>query len=352
MALRFFLGANSGEGFVTLYSQLLREESRYFISVKGGPGCGKATCIRTLAQGLGDVREWIPCSSDPHSLDGALTPSAVLLDGTPPHVQEPLFPGAGEEYLALPGPLDPAGLAEQRPALLALRAASQDHYARAYALLAAAVRVRAARRSRVEKAFPAALLARRGTGLLRREVPKAEGPGLLRQRFLEGMTPLGPLTLHEELPAVFPRIIALEDPFGLGAPLLELLRDGALARGQEVYACLDPLEPQRLRHVLLPGAGLAFVTRDSVFPALPQPTRRIHLDRMLPREALSAEGPRLRLLEKTLSSLLSQASQEIAAAHALHDRMEAIYRPHLPTQALDDLCRETLARLSPSLGSR
>ena len=99
MVLRFFLGANSGEGFFSLYPQLCREEARRIFVIKSGPGSGKSTAMRTLAKALGDAQEEILCSSDPASLDGVVFPDLALLDGTAPHVTEPDFPGAGGDIL-------------------------------------------------------------------------------------------------------------------------------------------------------------------------------------------------------------------------------------------------------------
>lgn len=90
MVLRFFLGANSGEGFFSLYPQLCREEARRIFVIKSGPGSGKSTAMRTLAKALGDAQEEILCSSDPASLDGVVFPDLALLDGTAPHGTAPL----------------------------------------------------------------------------------------------------------------------------------------------------------------------------------------------------------------------------------------------------------------------
>ena len=44
----FFLGANSAEGFYGLYDQLLDARLYDLIILKGTPGCGKSTFLRTL----------------------------------------------------------------------------------------------------------------------------------------------------------------------------------------------------------------------------------------------------------------------------------------------------------------
>ncbi|MBR5536919.1 MAG: hypothetical protein IKU58_03365, partial [Clostridia bacterium] len=112
---------------------------------------------------------------------------------------------------------------------------------------------------------------------------------------------------------------------------------------QEVYACLDPLEPGRLRHLLLPHCSLAFVTADG----RPGPTghRSIRVDAMLDADGLRQNRARLRLLAKVEEELLAEAVEHIAAAHALHDRMEALYRPHVNVAAMEGWYRELASRM-------
>ena len=64
----FFLGANSAEGFYGLYDQLLDARLYDLIILKGTPGCGKSTFLRTLDR----MHEIIP---------GAHCEGEVLLEG-------------------------------------------------------------------------------------------------------------------------------------------------------------------------------------------------------------------------------------------------------------------------------
>lgn len=343
MAMEFFLGANSKDGFVSLYPQLQKEAPRRLYLVKSGPGCGKATCIRALSEALGGAEELFHCSSDPDSLDGAVVGGRAILDGTAPHVFEPDFPGCDGDYLTLPPFKEADALAEKAGALYALQAAAKAHYAGAYRLLAAAAKVREERRQTVLALVPGEGAVKRAAGLLRREVPKTGRPGQLRLRFLDGVTPKGLLCLHQTVTGYFERIIALKDSYGLGRELLEALRDGALERGQTVYACLDPLEPQRVRHLLLPDCKLAFVTDGGDLPY--EPARALRLDALVPAEALRSVRGRLRLLGKLEGELLEDAVAHVTAAHALHDQMEALYRPHIRVEDMAEHYRTLLARM-------
>ena len=92
----FFLGANSGGGFFSLYDQLGRPEDTYdLIVLKGGPGVGKSTMMKAIgaaAEKRGLDVEYIRCSGDPDSLDAVQIPQlkTAAVDGTAPHDTAPL----------------------------------------------------------------------------------------------------------------------------------------------------------------------------------------------------------------------------------------------------------------------
>lgn len=92
----FFAGANSGEGFQNLFSQVVDLEDTYDLMVlKGGPGVGKNTFMREIGRTMetaGTPVEYLWCSGDPDSLDGVVLPElrCAVVDGTSPHAAAPL----------------------------------------------------------------------------------------------------------------------------------------------------------------------------------------------------------------------------------------------------------------------
>ena len=91
-APRFFLGANTPQGFVSRFEQLSDADAgwRTFV-IKGGPGCGKSSMMKKIAEKLMESQnniELIHCSSDADSLDGVIIPGlkVSIADGTMPHV--------------------------------------------------------------------------------------------------------------------------------------------------------------------------------------------------------------------------------------------------------------------------
>ena len=90
-----FLGANSGEGFYSLYDQLLGGRLDDLVILKGSAGCGKSSFMRRVGEAMecaGERVVYVRCSGDPDSLDGAifLDRRAAIVDGTAPHGTAPL----------------------------------------------------------------------------------------------------------------------------------------------------------------------------------------------------------------------------------------------------------------------
>lgn len=339
--VRFFLGANTPQGFYSLFPQLMGEPKLECSAIKAGPGCGKSTFLRGVADWEEPVRtEEILCSSDPDSLDGVLLHSRCLavVDGTAPHLCDPALPGVQGDYIAAPAFLDPHGLRRRRSQLEALKGQTAACYTQAYRQLQAAGLVRQRMESMLQPLLPQAQLLRRAAGIAGRELPQSMASGtsgVLRQRFLDGLTPEGPMFLRETVETLAQKVYLLEDRLGLSSFMLTFLRDRALELGLEVYACPDIWDPRRVLHLLIPALSLAFVTEDGTRMPDCEAYRTVRVEAYLPADALRKMRGKLRLLQKLQDSLIEDAVQQLKEARLLHGQMESVYRPHLDIAALD-----------------
>ena len=343
--VRFFLGANTPQGFYSLFPQLMGEPKLECSAIKAGPGGGKSTFLRGVAEWEEPVRiEEMLCSSDPDSLDGVLlhSRSLAVVDGTAPHLCDPALPGVQGDYIAAPAFLHPQELRQHRGELEALKGQISDCYTQAYRQLQAAGLVRQRMESMLQPLLPQAQLLRRAVGIAGRELPQtmASGtPGVLRQRFLDGLTPRGPMFLRETVETLAQKIYLLEDRSGSSSVMLTFLRDRALDLGLEVYACPDIWDPRRVLHLLIPTLSLAFVTEDGTRMPDCDAYRTVRVEAYLPPDALRKMRGKLRLLQKLQDSLIEDAVQQLQEAHLLHRQMESVYRPHLDIAALDAMGR-------------
>ena len=331
MTVRYFLGANSPDGFYSLFQHLLPVEGANTLYIlKGGPGCGKSTLMNRLsrtAQERGEPVEEILCSGDPDSLDGVIFPrkGIALVDGTAPHVMEPRCPGAVDRYVDLGVCYDYPALAPLKEEILARKADCAAACTRATRLLKAAGELRAENRALLLTPALQAKLTKRAKGIMGREFPRRQGTGAVSHRFLDALTCRGEIHLYETAEALCPRIYLLSDRWGLAGEFLVHILAGAVENGYDAVACHDPMCPERLRHVLVPG-GAAFLTVPGEFCG--KPFRRLRVDAMAQGEGFRALRPRLRFSQKMAEALEEEAAAALADFKAAHDALEELYRPH------------------------
>lgn len=107
MTKRFFAGGNTVKGFYSYFDNILPiEEAKRIFVIKGGPGTGKSTAMKTIAlemEEAGHIVELCHCSSDNNSLDGVFIKdiAVLILDGTAPHVVDLKLPGIVDEIVNL-----------------------------------------------------------------------------------------------------------------------------------------------------------------------------------------------------------------------------------------------------------
>ena len=349
--VHIFLGANSGEGFYSLYDQMLNARFDDLLIIKGGPGCGKSSFMRTVAKELaaaGQDTIYVNCSGDPDSLDGALFPArkAGLVDGTAPHVLEPTYTVATERYVDLTRFYDVEATKAARDEILAHSDAYRAAYADAYRVLRAVNALVSERRAAAHAAMDHEKLARRVEGIVKRELrghPSTRGR--VDYAFLGGVTHKGELCRFDTVEALCPRVYELLDSYGLAAKALERVRDAAADAGYDVLACPNPERPQELEHVLIPGAGVAFVTSTARLPYTGEAYRRLRVDAMAEAALTRTEKAKLRFMARIERALRGEAVEALGRAKTEHDALEASYNPCVDFDGVYALAAEEAKRL-------
>ena len=255
---------------------------------------------------------------------------------------EPKYPGAVERYVNMGDCYDQKALWPLRMEIMDCMAGYKGCYQRAYRCLDAAAEIMEDQRSVLLTEALSQKLAKRAHGILMREVPrrKAERSGQVKLRFLGAVTHQGPLCLYGTALAQCGRIYALTDSCALAHELLIHLLAGVTANGYDAVACPDPMNPDRLAHLLVPQLGLAFVTSTPALPFPETPYRRIRLDAAVDGEILRHSRPRLRFVKKVSAALVEEAVSSLAQAKAMHDTLEAIYNPHVDFDLVDEFAAE------------
>lgn len=353
--IQYFLGANTPMGFYSLYDQLIdRETARAVYILKGGPGCGKSTFLRRIgycAEAAGFSTRSVLCSGDPNSLDALILPElhTALVDGTAPHVVEPLCPGAVDHCVDLGRYYDHAALSEKRGAISARSADNKEAYRRCYRYLAAAGALEEDTRALLAGDSALSRLNKRTKGILSRELKKKGlQPGKVTRRFLSALTCDGPMTLWDTVTAQCSRVYALCDSYGFAHEMLHPLSVFAVKQGHSVIACPSPMCPDRLEHLLIPSLDLAFVTSSKEQPFPGTPYRRVHLDPLFTSAPSYPEHrAQVRFSAKMARSLRTEAIRALVQAKEAHDALEQLYNPHVDFSAVHRAAEDLASLLFP-----
>ena len=137
-------GGNTPHGFYSYYNYILpQRKAEKIFCIKGGPGTGKSTLMKRIGRYFvdrGEDVDFLWCSSDPDSLDGILIRGrrAAVLDGTAPHIVDPVTPGAVDEIINLGQFWDEEKLKGSRWEIMRLGEEISDIFGYAYGYLKSA----------------------------------------------------------------------------------------------------------------------------------------------------------------------------------------------------------------------
>ncbi|MBE5814011.1 MAG: hypothetical protein E7320_02230 [Clostridiales bacterium] len=320
--LHLFAGGNTSLGFYSCFDDILPPaQRRRMLYLKGGPGVGKSTLMRRMAKAAaeaGQAVEYYHCSSDPDSLDGIALPGLgwAVMDGTAPHVYDPVTPGARDTLVALGDHLDEPALKPHAKEIAALQEEISLRFRRCYSFLSAAGqlgRLCAGQSLREDRLHQ---LAMQWTEAL----PRRGGRGTCRRLFAEGFTPKGQLRLLREDGLTVHRV---ECPQGLClTPLWQEISWTACWRGLPVVHLLHPLWPEELDGILLPEQGLLYI------PCTPETQPEATPWQQLCGTGTQPEKER-GYDRNAYELMITRALEQLAAAKALHDELESHYIAHM-----------------------
>ena len=229
-----------------------------------------------------------------------------------------------------------------RQEIMACMAGYKGCYQRAYRCLDAAAEIMEDQRATLLTDALSQKLAKRAHGILAREIPRRKNmePGRVQQRFLGAITHKGPICLFDTVLAQCGRIYDLSDSCGLAHEMLLHLLAGAVSSGYDVVACLDPMDPDRLAHLLIPQRDLAFLTSTAALPFPENPYRRIRLDAATDSDLVRRSRPRLRFAKKVSAALVDEAVDSLSQAKSMHDELESIYNPYVNFNLVEQFAQD------------
>lgn len=350
--ISYFMGSNTPVGFISRFSQLVdpRIISTAYV-LKAGPGTGKSSLMRRFAdffEQKGYEVHRIYCSSDIQSLDAVFVPklAVAILDGTPPHVIEPAYPGAVEQVVSLFDSFDIDKLKAHREEIIACFKENKALHAKATLFISAAGSLLGDNLRTAQEYVNREKLSRfcEKTAAAEFGRKSAAKPGAEYDVFFSAITAQG-VTFHgDTLHRFCKRAYLFEDRYGcVGGEILRSLRDSAVRAGHAVICGFCPTAPfEKMEQLVVPELQLGFFVANKFHTPEFSDQKVVHDRRFLDEQRLKEHRAKLRFNRRAAEELLKEASGFIADAKVNHDKLESYYTAAVNFEKTDEILEKLL----------
>jgi len=351
----FFAASNSRRGFQSYYESCFRHRVDRLICIKGGPGTGKSTLMRHVAneaERRGWRAEYYYCSSDADSLDAVLLfgkgRSLGLVDATLPHTFEPGLPGAEEEILDLGQFWNSTLLTERRGEITALNCRKAEGYRMAYRYLAGAGEMSDIMREVVPGVLDRPRMERTVRRLLH-DCSAGDGKGDFDVGLSASIGMKGRVRLDTYL-SLGERVCLIEDYHDSAFEMMRLLTNEAFGRGLRARVSYHPILPDEVDALYLIDSKTVFLVCsarevEACRQSAPH-ARLISMRRYVCRESFALVRGQVRYAMQMREALIAGAKDAFARVSEAHEALERLYGEAMDFAAVErytaQLCRKWL----------
>ena len=359
----YFPGNNTPEGFFSYYQYILgQREAKKIICIKGGPGTGKSTFLKRIGEHFaekGEDVDFLHCSADENSLDGIVLKNMKIafIDGTSPHVTDPITPGAVDRIVNLGEYWNEDGIAANKSEIIDLNEETSRWYRIAYNYLNAAKSVFRS----LEEVYSEALCASEIYKVIADIVGKEYGdydislrPGKVKKFFAGAITASGTVNYITSLLGNMEKIYMINVPVGYSnTSLMEIVSEGAVYRGFDIetyYCAMSPEE--KIEHIVIPELKTAFISVNryhDIEPweiinvdGRPQKIAFIDMNDYMDSMVLQNNEELIETLNDEYDILLNKTVRYLAKAKETHMMVESMYIPNMNFTQVGALMEELI----------
>jgi hypothetical protein len=345
-----FFGCNTAYGFHSFYDFFTELDGAKISIIKGGPGTGKSTFIKSIAEAMiekGYDVELQLCSLDCNSLDALVVPAikVALVAGTGHHVLDPKHPGAVDGIINLGSYWDERGISVYRQDIVAINKEIDRRFRKVYRYLKSAKLIRDNIEEINSNAQSFSRLNRITEDLIveiskGREV--ADVIGKERHLFASSITTEGYICYIDTMINDDTKIYVIVGDYGTGkSTMLKRIAEMAGVRGLSVEYYHCPLDPEKIEHLKLPEMNILITTENLI--ARDNCLAVYNLDEYLNGEDVSNYEV---LNEKgKYEGMIQEAIQNLHEAKKLHAELEKYYISNMDFEAINECRERTLQKI-------
>ncbi len=352
---KVFPGGNTSRGFHSFYDQIIPEDAERIFVIKGGPGVGKSSFMRTIGEEFvkqGYDVELHYCSSDNRSLDGLVIKKAnvALLDGTAPHVVDPKNPGAVDEILNLGEYWNESGLVKDKYEIINLNRQVSMRFHSAYRYLRAAKEMQDDMEVIIGQGVDREKLNKLKTALRSELVEGIENLNKntnIRNLFDSAITPEGLVDYIDTIIQSDYKCYYLKAGVGtVSTEILSYLAGEYNMKGYSVELYHQPLNPDRLQTLVVEDLKIALTTNSKMETVA---YKVFDLDEVIDESKYGDKADLLAKDGEVYLEMLEEGVRRIKLAKLLHDDVEKTYVGNMDFGAVTELRNKVIGRIKDIL---
>ncbi len=348
--MNFFAASNSADGFKNYYKECFERVDRLLI-IKGGPGTGKSTFMRRvadMAEARGGSVERYFCSSDHTSLDGVMFDCGGemvgIIDGTYPHPYIERLPGLREEIINTGVFWDRKILKKNGDKIRELSQKKSQCYDMAYAYLRACGNLNEVYNSYGKSKINIPKMNSAADRLMK-TIPSGQHfcalPALVNCIGMLGRAHL------ESFEQDADKIYLIVGDYG-GEEYLRMIFESAKQKNLCVRVAQSPIYYRELDGIYLEDSRLWFV-KDAALPEeirekYRDKIRLINMGRFYPSGGQEKNKKEMKYCKRLLQLCVAGAEGELEGAGVYHFELEQIYKSAMDFERLEsftsDFCKE------------
>lgn len=327
-----FLGANSCNGFYSLFNELYNPEEEWkMYIIKGGPGTGKSSMMKKIikeAENKNLFCEMIYCSSDPSSLDAVIIPELKIsvADGTSPHTIEPVYPGVCEEIINLGDCWNTESLKSNYDKIKEITKINSYWHKKSIKYIRAAMIIDKEIENTLTPIFDKDKADRFIIRYSKQLIKTSNDTNKTNRRFLSAITPEG-ISVHYNSFFDSDNITVIKDKnLIVSNYIISHIKDIADKKGIDKTVYLCPTNPEiKTEHIKFNNSGLEIYTANSYHPAPDKKYKTINAERFYYKDEYDKVKNKIRFFNKAKAELINEAVNCLKQAKSTHDILESYY---------------------------
>ena len=363
----YFPGNNTPLGFFSYHKHILgQREANKIVCIKGGPGTGKSTFMNRIAEYFASMDEdidYLHCSADENSLDGIVLKDRriAVIDGTSPHITDPVTPGAVDKIVNLGEFWDEEAIAVNKSEIIDLNEETSRWYRIAYNYLSAAKSVYRSLEEIYNDASEDSEIYKVVADIVGSEYGDLDislKPGKRKKFFASAITGDGVVNYITSLLGDMKRVYMIDSPVGYSnSSFMEIVTEGAIYRGLDVEVYYCPMCPEeKIEHIVIPELKTAFVTMNRYHDIQPweipapdesgQEIILIDMEDYMNILNIGKNSELIQSLNEEYDILLNKSVKHLSLARDTHLMVEKMYIPNMNFTQLSDMRDKLQAELA------